>query len=65
MVEERGGTLLAGVTKDLQFLIMADPLSGSSKALKAKKYGTECIDETQFLALVAAKAKAKTKSATK
>jgi DNA ligase (NAD+) len=69
MVEERGGTLLAGVTKDLHFLIMADPLSGSSKAQKAKKYGTECIDETQFLAMVAAKAakaaKGKAKPATK
>ena len=52
MVESRGGTLLSGVTKDLQFLVMADPGSGSSKAEKAKKYGTECLDEAQFMALV-------------
>ncbi len=52
MVESRGGTLLSGVTKDLQYLVMADPESGSSKAQKAKKYGTQCIDEAQFLALV-------------
>ncbi|MDB4998496.1 MAG: ligase, partial [Myxococcaceae bacterium] len=53
MVEERGGTLLSGVTKDLQFLVMADPSSGSSKAQKAAKYGTECIDEARFFALMA------------
>jgi DNA ligase (NAD+) len=52
MVEERGGTLLAGVTKDLKYLVMADPGSGSSKAQKAAKYGTECIDEAGFMALI-------------
>jgi DNA ligase (NAD+) len=52
MVESRGGTLLSGVTKDLNYLVMADPGSGSSKAEKAKKYGTECLDEAQFMALV-------------
>jgi DNA ligase (NAD+) len=53
MVEQRGGTLLSGVTKDLNYLVMADPGSGSSKAQKAKQYGTECLDEAQFMALVA------------
>jgi DNA ligase (NAD+) len=53
MVEERGGTLLSGVTKDLDFLVMADPSSGSSKAQKAAKYGTECIDEARFFAVLA------------
>jgi DNA ligase (NAD+) len=53
MVEELGGTLLSGVTKDLQYLVMADPGSGSSKAQKARQYGTECLDEAQFMALVA------------
>ena len=53
MVEDKGGTLLSGVTKELQFLVMADPNSGSSKAQKAKQYGTQCIDEAAFLALVA------------
>ena len=52
MVESRGGTLLSGVTKDLQFLVMADPNSGSSKAEKAKKYGTQCLDEAQFMSMV-------------
>ena len=71
MVEERGGTLLAGVTKDLKYLVMADPASGSSKAQKAAKYGTECIDEAGFFALInkgpakgAAKGKSKSASAT-
>ena len=68
MVEDKGGTLLSGVTKDLQFLVMADPSSGSSKAQKAKKYGTQCIDEAAFMALVSgsgstAKASAKAKPA--
>ncbi|MFO0727692.1 MAG: NAD-dependent DNA ligase LigA [Myxococcota bacterium] len=52
MVEARGGTLLSGVTKDLSYLVMEDPSSGSSKAQKAQKYGTKCIDEQAFLKLV-------------
>ena len=52
LVEERGGTLLSGVTKELNYLVMADPNSGSSKAQKAKQYGTQCLDEAQFLAMV-------------
>ncbi len=65
LVEERGGTLLAGVTKELQFLVMADPNSGSSKAEKAKKYGTQCLDEAQFMAMVAGKGGAKAKAGSK
>ena len=53
LVETHGGTLLAGVTKELKYLVMADPSSGSSKTLKAKQYGTECLDEATFMALVA------------
>jgi DNA ligase (NAD+) len=52
LVEQHGGSLLSGVTKDLHYLVMADPESGSSKAQKAKKYGTTCLDEAGFLALV-------------
>jgi DNA ligase (NAD+) len=54
MVEQRGGTLLSGVTKDLNYLVMADPSSGSSKSQKARQYGTECLDEAGFLALAGA-----------
>lgn len=52
LVEQKGGTLLSGVTKELQYLVMADPNSGSSKAQKAAKLGTKCIDEAAFLKLV-------------
>lgn len=51
MVEDRGGTLLNGVTKELHYLVMEDPTSGSSKAVKAAAYGTKCIDEKAFLKL--------------
>ncbi len=59
MVEKHGGTLLSGVTKELKYLVMADPNSGSSKAEKAKKYGTKCINEADFLAVVDAAVAAK------
>jgi DNA ligase (NAD+) len=55
MVEDRGGALLSGVTKELNYLVMADPNSGSSKAQKAKQLGTQCIDEAAFAKLVSAK----------
>lgn len=52
LVEKHGGNLLSGVTKDLKYLIMSDPNSGSSKAEKARKYGTKCLDEAAFFKLV-------------
>lgn len=52
LVEKHGGNLLSGVTKDLKYLVMSDPNSGSSKAEKARKYGTKCIDEAEFLKIV-------------
>ncbi|HEU0031935.1 MAG TPA: NAD-dependent DNA ligase LigA [Kofleriaceae bacterium] len=55
LVEQLGGTLLSGVTKELHYLVMADPNSGSSKSQKARQYGTQCLDEAQFMALVAQK----------
>jgi len=58
LVEANGGTLLNGVTKDLKYLVMADPASGSSKSQKAKQYGTECLDEAQFMAMVSVAGKA-------
>jgi DNA ligase (NAD+) len=63
MVEDRGGSLLAGVTKELQFLVMADPASGSSKSQKAKQYGTQCLDEAQFMAMCAGTASASASTA--
>ena len=52
LVEQHGGTLLSGVTKDLKYLVLADPESGSSKTQKAKQYGTLCVDEAGFMALI-------------
>ena len=63
MVEDRGGSLLAGVTKELQYLVMADPASGSSKSQKAKQYGTQCLDEAQFMAMVSGSAASKSAGA--
>jgi len=54
LIEQHGGRVLNGVTKDLDFLIIDDPGSTSSKAEKARKYGTKLIDEDAFLALLGA-----------
>ncbi|HEX5061714.1 MAG TPA: NAD-dependent DNA ligase LigA [Kofleriaceae bacterium] len=58
LVEDNGGTLLSGVTKELNYLVMADPNSGSSKSQKARQYGTLCIDEAGFFALISTSGKA-------
>ena len=57
-VSEGKVSLIAGVTKDLKYLVMSDPNSGSSKAEKARKYGTKCIDEAEFSRIVEAAIKA-------
>jgi DNA ligase (NAD+) len=54
MVEKNGGRVLSAVTKELQYLVLSDPGSASTKAEKARKYGTQCIDEAAFMALVEA-----------
>lgn len=56
LVEKHGGSVLSGVTKELHYLVMADPSSASTKAEKARKYGTQCIDDKAFMALVEAAA---------
>jgi DNA ligase (NAD+) len=53
LVEQHGGQVRSAVTKDLDFLVMSDPNSASTKVEKARKYGTSCIDADQFMALVA------------
>ena len=52
-VEGKGGRVLASVTKDLAYLVIADPTSTSSKAVKARKYGTKLITEAELDALIA------------
>lgn len=55
MVEKNGGTVTSSVTKGLTYLVLADPSSTSSKAQKAKKLGTEIIDEAGFEEIVRAR----------
>jgi DNA ligase (NAD+) len=44
-----GYSLVDTVTKDLDYLVLADPNSGSSKADKARKLGIEVISEDRLL----------------
>jgi NAD-dependent DNA ligase len=46
------GEFRSSVTRDLNYLVMADPNSYSSKAVKAKSYGTKCISEKELLKMV-------------
>jgi DNA ligase (NAD+) len=42
-IERLGGQIKSGVSKDLSFLVQKDPMSSSSKTLKAEKYGVRVI----------------------
>ena len=53
-ITDAGGQMLSGVTKELDYLVIADPASTSSKATKARRYGTQLIDEAQLLRMIAA-----------
>jgi DNA ligase (NAD+) len=50
-VESRGGRVLTSVTRELAYLVIADPASTSTKAVKARKLGTKLITEQELLAL--------------
>ncbi len=52
LVEKNGGSVAASVTKGVTFLVLADPSSTSSKSEKAKKLGTEVIDEERMAAII-------------
>jgi DNA ligase (NAD+) len=52
LVTEHGGTIKAQVTKGLTYLVMADPHSASTKANAARKNGTTCISEDDFIRMV-------------
>jgi DNA ligase (NAD+) len=52
VVANNGGTVKSSVSKGLTFLVIADPNSGSSKAKAARKNGTTCISEEDFLGMV-------------
>jgi DNA ligase (NAD+) len=55
LVEAKGGRALAAVTKELQYLVIADPASTSSKAVKARKLGTKLITEEELMAMIASR----------
>lgn len=48
LVEARGMTVKSGVSKKLDILVVADPDTQSSKARKARDYGTRIIAERAF-----------------
>lgn len=64
MVESRGGKALASVTKDLHYLVIADPTSTSSKAVKARKLGTKLITEEELVSMIEEREKSAAPAAT-
>ena len=52
MVTAHGGTNLDSVTKNLTYLVIADPNSTSGKAKKARELGITLISPEQFLEMV-------------
>lgn len=50
-IESLGGKVVSGVTAKTDYLITNDKESGSSKNLKAAKYGTAIINEEEFVRL--------------
>ena len=52
MVTAQGGTNLDSVTKNLAYLVIADPNSTSGKAKKARELGITLISPEQFLEMV-------------
>lgn len=52
IVEETGNIVAKSVTKTLDYLVVADPNSTSSKVKKAKKDGIKVISEEEFFEIV-------------
>lgn len=52
LVKNLGGETKTSVSKGLTYLVQSNPQSTSSKAEKARKYGTKVIGEREFLDLV-------------
>ncbi len=52
LVKKNGGTIKSSVTKELSYLVTNDTTSGSSKNVKAAKFGIPVIDEKTFLAML-------------
>ncbi|OAM91771.1 NAD-dependent DNA ligase LigA [Termitidicoccus mucosus] len=52
MAEAKGHSVKDSVGKGLDYLVMADPHSTSSKAVKARNLGTKCINEAEFYTIL-------------
>lgn len=52
IAESRGMIVVTGVTKKLDYLVLADPDSLSGKAKKARQYGTRLLAESVFWTLM-------------
>lgn len=52
LVKKNGGSIKSSVTKDLSYLVTNDTESGSSKNMKAQKFGIPVINEKDFLNLL-------------
>ena len=52
LVIENGGTTPSSVSSKVQWLVMADPNSTSSKATKARGMGVKLISEEQFISMI-------------
>ena len=52
LVKANGGSIKSSVTKDLSYLVTNDTSSGSSKNVKAAKFGIPVINEEEFLKLL-------------
>jgi DNA ligase (NAD+) len=51
MVADAGGTVKGTVGKGLTYLVLADPNSTTSKAVAARKHGTTCLSEEDFVSM--------------
>jgi len=54
LVQEHGGLTPNSISKDVDYLVVADPSTTSSKAVKARRFGINIIDEKQFFKLLRA-----------
>ncbi len=52
LVRTHGGRVLSDVNNGLDYLVLADPESKSSKAKKARKLETRILSEDEFLAMI-------------
>lgn len=50
--KQAGAKCVSSVSQGTDYLVIADPSSGSSKAQKARKYGTSLISEEEFLQMI-------------